>query len=96
MAECGAQVSNIDGSHRDRRVPCACDRWKLWGNLDRLTDESEVLPEHGGGNVEGKPAEDDGPEFSSSPMPAAYGVFYSAAIGLLTLVIMLAIFRAIF
>jgi hypothetical protein len=63
--------------------------------LDRLTDESEVLPKHGGGNVEGNvasPAEDDGPEFSPSPMPAAYGVFYSAAIGLLTLVILYAIF----
>jgi hypothetical protein len=58
-----------------------------------------VLPKHRGGNVEGNAvsrAGDDGPEFSSSPMPAAYGVFYSAAIGLLTLVILLAIFRAIF
>jgi hypothetical protein len=67
--------------------------------LDQLTDESEEVPEHDGGNVEGNaasPAEDDGPEFSSSPMPAAYGVFYSAAIGLLTLGILLAIFRAIF
>jgi hypothetical protein len=58
-----------------------------------------VLPKHGGGNVEGNAAssaENDGPEFSSNPMPAAYGVFYSAAIGLLTLVILVAIFRAIF
>ena len=67
--------------------------------LDHLTDDSKVLPKHGGGNVEGKAgsrAENDGPEFSSSPLPAAYGVFYSAAIGLLTLVILFAIFRAIF
>ena len=66
--------------------------------LDQLTDDSRVLPEHGGGNVEGKaasPADNDGPEFSSRPMPAAYGVFYSAAIGLLTLVILFAILRAI-
>jgi hypothetical protein len=60
-----------------------------------------VLPKHGGGNVEvernaASRTENDGPEFSSSPMPAAYGVFYSAAIGLLILVILLAIFRAIF
>ena len=67
--------------------------------MDQFTDDSRVLPKHGGVNVEGNvasPAENDGPEFSSRPMPAAYGVFYSAAIGLLTLVILLAIFRAIF
>lgn len=63
--------------------------------LDLIRDKSEVIPENGGGNVDGNAAslaEDDGPEFSSSPMPAAYAVFYSAAIGLLTLVILLAIF----
>jgi hypothetical protein len=63
--------------------------------LHRLTDESAVLPKHGDGNVKddvAAPDADDGPEFSSSPMPAAYGVFYGAAIGLLILVILFAIF----
>jgi hypothetical protein len=66
----------------------------------QLTGENQGLAKHGGGNVEANavsPTENDGPEFSSSPMPAAYGVFYSAAIGLLTFVILLAIFfHAIF
>jgi hypothetical protein len=67
--------------------------------LDQLTGESELLAKHGGGNVEANAvsrAEHDGPEFSSSPMPAAYGVFYSAVLGLLTFVILLAVFYWIF
>jgi hypothetical protein len=85
--------------HKNRyKLDLSCLEARM-AQLDQLTDDSKVLPKRGGGNVEGNAAsrpEDDGSEFSSSPMPAAYGVFYSAAIGLLTLVILLAIFRAIF
>jgi len=35
---------------------------------------------------------DDGPEFSSEPMPAAYGVFYSVGGGLLIIAVLVAIF----
>jgi len=37
-------------------------------------------------------ADDDGPEFSSGPMPAAYGLFYSAALGLLMIAVLVAVF----
>jgi hypothetical protein len=35
---------------------------------------------------------DDGPEFSSEPMPAAYGVFYSVCAGLLIIAVLAAVF----
>jgi hypothetical protein len=70
--------------------------------LHESTDESEVPPEHSAGNAarnaaslaqdDGPDSPDDGPEFSSDPMPAAYGAFYSAAAGLLILVILFVIF----
>jgi len=62
--------------------------------LGQLLDRREAHREHVG-NADHKTeclGEGDGPEFSSSPMPAAYGVYYSAGIGLLTLAIVLAIF----
>jgi hypothetical protein len=61
---------------------------------DVLTQERHV-------GLEGEPlrsnsptdlADDDGPEFSSEPMPAAYGLFYSAGLGLLMIAVLVAIF----
>jgi hypothetical protein len=50
------------------------------GRERRLSDKATDL---GGG---------DGPEFSSEPMPAAYGIYYSVGFGLLLLAALLAIF----
>jgi hypothetical protein len=59
--------------------------------LQQLIDRREVHREHVERAADEPLGEKDGPEFSSGPMPAAYGVFYSAALGLVCLIIVLAI-----
>jgi hypothetical protein len=59
-----------------------------------LTQDGEVIQERRSATVAGLSdhAGSDGPEFSSEPMPAAYGALISAGIGLLLIVAAVAIF----
>jgi hypothetical protein len=61
---------------------------------EQSTHERDVLQERERGSSD-RSTElpgDDGPEFSSEPMPAAYGIFYSMGAGSLIIAVLVAIF----